>query len=251
MDRPYVARELVPVGLGGVGRPAQRARPAACRRARSTRRRSRPIARLMSVGDDRLPRRPADRPLRPGARGAAVAAASPSPSPQGLGAARRSTAPASARRCASAQDDEIQLGAARRRGRPAAGEHLPGRRRAVHRAQRRRGRPAHRLRRRRGSRRPRQHRRAERRAGWSSTRGRSPTTRRGCGPRSRNRTRCSSSPTPTASGRAGGRACATPTGETERVGQYALVKDENDNRLDVFPDAAPMRRPWSRRRASR
>ena len=26
-------------------------------------------------------------------------------------------------------------------------------------------------------------------------------------------------------------------GETERVGQKPLVKDENDNRLDVFPDA--------------
>ena len=67
MDRPYVARELVPYGspasanlLNALDRRIQEGvlDPAAIA----------PIARLMSVGDVLLPRRPPDRPLRPRAR---------------------------------------------------------------------------------------------------------------------------------------------------------------------------------------
>ena len=60
------------VGLGGVGRPAQRARPPASRRARSTRRRARADRAPDGERRDRLPRRPPDRPLRPGALDPAV-----------------------------------------------------------------------------------------------------------------------------------------------------------------------------------
>ena len=64
------------------------------------------------------------------------------PRAEGARHARRSTATASARRCACAQDDEIQLALPAGRGRPAAGEHLPGRRHPADRQQRRRVRAA-------------------------------------------------------------------------------------------------------------
>ena len=159
------------------------------------------------------------------------------PTPDGLGEADevRHQPRAAVARPAGRRDPAR---AARRRQGPAAGEHLPGRRHAVDRAQRRRVGAAHRLRRRRGAGRPRQHRRARAATAWSSTPATFADDPRAlrAGDRA-SRTRCSSSPTPTASGPDAGPACANTVGETERVDETALVKDENDNRLDVFPDA--------------
>ena len=95
------------VGLGAVGRPAQRARPphpggharpvgAGARRPAHER------------GLDRLPRRPADRPLQPRARGAAVARSSPRRSRRGS-ARRPKYGDSLGPPLRVAQDDEIQL----------------------------------------------------------------------------------------------------------------------------------------------
>ena len=126
---PYVARELVPWGSAASADLLERARPPhPGGHARPVGARARRPA--DERGLDRLPRRPPDRPLQPRARGAAVALSSPQPEPEG---ARHTDAKygdslgpplrVSAGRRAPAR-------AARRRGRPAAGEHLPGRRHA-------------------------------------------------------------------------------------------------------------------------
>ncbi len=88
MDRPYVARELVPWGsaasadlLNALDHRIQEGTldPDALA----------PVARLMAQWRDRLPRRPADRSLQPRALDPAVATSSPSPSPTGLGAVEK------------------------------------------------------------------------------------------------------------------------------------------------------------------
>ncbi len=204
----------------------------------------------MSVGVDRLPRRPPDRPLRPRPRGPAVAASSPIPVPP------VSATPHDVRHQprAAAPRDPGRRGAARAaagRRRPAAGERLPGDGRAVDRAQRRRVGPAASCRV--TARRSSTSRRSARCEGaaWCSTRRRSPTDPAQL---QAEVAQPNSVLVVTDSNRKRARRWTSVRdvyGETERVDQTALVKDENDNRLDVFPDAGYRRvhrRPDARRR---
>ena len=190
----------------------------------------------MSARRDRLPRRPADRPLRPRAVGAAVAAAHRSGAASGLGAPTEVRHQPRRRRCSVAQRRRAPARAAGRRRGPTAGQHLR-RRRARRRScgQRRRVGAADRVGRRRRPGRPRDHRCARRQRcrplrGDVRRRPRAAAVRR-----SRSRTRCWSSPTPTASGRVAGPACATTSGRPNGSTRRALVTDENDNRSTCSP----------------
>ena len=108
IDRPYVARELVPWGsaasadlLNALDHRMQEGTLDAAALA--------PLARLIERGRDPVPRRPADRPLRPRAAGPAVAVADRS-GPTGLGEPDELRRPAGGPPLRVAQDDELQLG---------------------------------------------------------------------------------------------------------------------------------------------